>query len=274
MKTLRFPAHLVLQLLQHGSATHLSSPLYTPDATLIPPDIDAVPEPGNAGAAFAFPHETLVLYAPTAPHVNIGVKERWRVGSWKEGHIAVDYAADGHARREWLPVREPHLSTLIRQSCADLDRAGYTPDEDGRYTWVPGQAPTRWRKPDGMRIGLSRLAAVVTHVRPVRISALTELDALNAGMNNVSEHWLWEHFLSYVLERDRAQLENATSETPTIIPSDAPTPLERLHAELRRRYQLTPHQDAWIWATDVQRLDQTPLEIRRQEVAQQDSAKQ
>lgn len=273
MKSIRLPAHRVLQLLQ-GSATHHTYPLYTPDGTLVPTDISAVPDAEHAehaGQTFHFPDETLVLYPPAAPGTNICVKERWRVGAWKNGCVAIDYAADGYARREWLPVRESYLAQLIRQSRADLRQAGHTPDEHGHYSWIPGQAPTRWRLPSTMRIGMSRLAAVVASVRPVRLSALTEQDALDAGMGRVSEAWMLTHYPDYVRLRDRLKLDEAAQEA-YIQPPIGPTPLMRLHAEIRRRHHLPPGQDAWIWATTLTRLDETPLAIRKRELAQADAA--
>lgn len=271
MKTIRLPAHRVLQLLQ-GSVTHYTSPLYTPDGTLVPTDIGAVPEDDQAGQTFHFPNETLVLYPPAAPGTNICVKERWRVGAWKNGHIAIDYAADGYARREWLPVRESYLAQLIRQSRADLRHAGYTPDEHGAYSWTPGQAPTRWRLPSTMRLGMSRLAAAVTSVRPVRLSALTEHDALDAGMARVSEAWMLTHYPDYVRLRDRLKLDEAARDAYTHQPIIGPTPLMRLHADIRHRHHLPPGQDAWIWATTLTRLDDTPLAIRKRELAEADAA--
>lgn len=269
MKSLRFPRHLILQLLSAHHARHFSRPLLTPDGTPVPVDVTPVPEPDNAGYAFTLPSEILVLF----PRVKLGstvcVKERWRVGSWKAGHIAVDYAADGYARPEWLPVQEPFLSQIIRESCDDLDRAGYVPDDTGRYTWAFGQAPTRTRRPDTMRISMSRAAGLITRVQPVRLSDLTNDDGIDAGMLSVSDGWCQEHFPDWWAQWQHISRENAARSAsghpgpgPRLLqPPTGPTPQQRLLTALRHDQDLKPGQDAWVWATDVQLLEETPLAI-------------
>ncbi|GGL16611.1 hypothetical protein [Deinococcus radiotolerans] len=278
MNSLRLTTPLILQLKTAGAVTHFSRPLHTPDGTPVPADVQAVPEPDSAAVAFHLPDEVLVLRPALKVGRPVAIKERWRVGAWKAGHVAVDYGADGYARAEWLPVREPLLSELIRGSIEDLQRTGYQPDEEGDYRWDFGRAPTRWRKPDTLRAHLARFAAQPTHVRLVRLSDLTHEDALNAGMLHVSEGWMRQHFPTFLARYTRVNSQNAErvdAEGPGVQLLDVPeppAPLDRLRADLRRRHEIPPGQDVWLWAADLRRLDQTPAQLFEQAARQTQDA--
>ncbi|NTX99237.1 hypothetical protein [Deinococcus sp. JMULE3] len=271
MNSLRLSPHLVRELRASGHVTHYSRPILTPDGTLVPTDLTATPEPDGYGHTFTVPGEILVLFPRTRPGSVLCVKERWKVGAWTDGHVAVDYAADHFARPEWLPVREPFLSQLISESLEDLRKAGCTPDDTGRATWEVGKAPTRWRRPETMRISLSRAAAQATSVHPVRLSDLTEHDAIDAGMLRVSDGWLEQHFPAWFARLRRVNQAGAARgaslspgpDTQLTAPPPGPSPLTRLRAAIRRGHDLHPDQDAWVWATRLHLLHRTPHQIRQ-----------
>ena len=111
--------------------------------------------------------DCLLQFAPFKVGDILYAREAWRVGAWDdEGSICVDYKADGFARREWLKISDCDLyEELWQQSSDDAREANATIDEDGSYTWLPGQAPTRWRSPVTMPREAARLFLRVTDVR-------------------------------------------------------------------------------------------------------------
>ena len=135
------------------------------------------------------------------------VRETWRVEAWDdEGSICVDYKSDGFVRREWLKISDYELyEELWQQSSDDAREANATIDEDSGYTWLPGQAPTRWRSPISMPSEVARLFLRVTDVRVERVQDIAEKDAESEGFRtecgplsscptcNVSEfHKAWD----------------------------------------------------------------------------------
>ena len=111
------------------------------------------------------------------------VREAWRVGAWNdEGSICVDYKADGFARREWLKISDCDLyEELWQQSSDDAREASASIGEDGNYTWLPGQSPTRWRSPVTMPREAARLFLRVKDVRVERVQDITVDDAGREG---------------------------------------------------------------------------------------------
>ena len=121
----------------------------------------------------------LEQFAPYRPGDALYVRETWRVGAWNdEGSICVDYKADGFARREWLKISDCDLyEELWQQSSDDAREANATIDGDGNYTWMIGQAPTRWRSPVTMPREAARLFLRVKDVRVER--------------NEDNGQWIW-----------------------------------------------------------------------------------
>ena len=121
--------------------------------------------------------------APCQPGDVLWVRETWRVGAWDdEGSICVDYKSDGFVRREWLKISDYDLyEGLWQQSSDDAREANATIDEYGSYTWLPGQAPTRWRSPFTMPPEVARLFLRVTDVRVERVQDITVDDAGREG---------------------------------------------------------------------------------------------
>ena len=116
---------------------------------------------------------------PYKPGDALWVREVWRVGAWDdEGSICVDYKADGFVRREWLKISDYDLyEDLWQQSSDDAREARSSIDEDGNYTWLPGQSPTRWRPSIQMPREAARLFLRVTDVRAER--------------NEDNGQWIW-----------------------------------------------------------------------------------
>ena len=116
---------------------------------------------------------------PYKPGDVLWVREVWRVGAWDdEGSICVDYKADGFVRREWLKISDYDLyEDLWQQSSDDAREASASIDEDGNYTWLPGQSPTRWRPSIQMPREAARLFLRVTDVLAER--------------NEDNGQWIW-----------------------------------------------------------------------------------
>lgn len=136
----------------------------------------------------AFIDGCLEVKAPYQPGDILWVREAWRIGAWNEnGEIAVDYKADGMSRMEWLQVEGDEdgerFERYWEQSEEDCKKAGMVPDaESGRYEWVPGQAPTRWRPSIHMPREAARILLRVISVHPERVQDITEEDARAEGV--------------------------------------------------------------------------------------------
>jgi hypothetical protein len=113
----------------------------------------------------------------------VWVRERWRVGAWKDGKIAVDYRADGHCRREWLSVPEDQYYRLVEQSCDDAIRAGLRPNDNDRFYWSIGNSPCRWRPSSQMPNWASRITLEVTDSSLVKSRNISKKDARFLGTN-------------------------------------------------------------------------------------------
>ncbi|MVN88314.1 hypothetical protein GO986_16330 [Deinococcus sp. HMF7620] len=193
------------------------------------------------------------------PAARLYVREAWRVGSWDEGVIAVDYRADGHARREWLPLPDDQWLRLAHQSADDCEKAGLTMDGKGRYHWPMGEAPTRWRLPRYMPRVASRLTLEVTDVWPERLHAMTEDEAISEGMTSLPDEWLAKHWPDWWAEHERVQIRNALLEADGIrfglepMPI-GPSPLERFRAlwgELHTALGTDWDSNPWVWRVGV-----------------------
>ena len=133
---------------------------------------------------------------PYKPSDVLYVREAWRVGAWNdEGSICVDYKADGFARREWLKISDCDLyEELWQQSSDDAREANATIDGDGNYTWMIGQAPTRWRSPVTMPREAARLFLRVTDVRVERVQDITDEGSIKEGCTGViCDHPKWDY---------------------------------------------------------------------------------
>ncbi|MVN88582.1 hypothetical protein GO986_17745 [Deinococcus sp. HMF7620] len=194
-----------------------------------------------------------------APGQQLYVREAWRVGSWDEGVIAVDYRADGHARREWLPLPDHQWLRLAHQSADDCEKVGLTMDAEGRYHWPMGEAPTRWRLPRYMPRVASRLTLEVTDVWPERLHSITEDEAISEGMTSLPDAWLAKHWPDWWAEHERVRAHNARLTADgarfgfTRMPL-GPSPLTRFKAlwgELHTAPGTDWDSNPWVWRVGV-----------------------
>lgn len=124
----------------------------------------------------------------------IWVKENYRIGAWRteqwargngecDGDVAVDYMADGFARKEWLNSGSPDMMLrLIGQSRDDAEKDGkFRPDAEFQYRWSPGESPCRIRPSIHLPKAFSRLTLRVTYFDIERLQDITEAGAIAEG---------------------------------------------------------------------------------------------
>jgi len=120
------------------------------------------------------------------PGETVYIKEAWRIGAWKEDGqcVAIDYRADGFARKEWLLVPDEEMfDRFWIQSTDDAIKAGLKMDCDCQYHWEPGQSPCRWRSPRFMPEWAARSKALIVSVRPERVQEITDEEISKEGID-------------------------------------------------------------------------------------------
>jgi len=118
----------------------------------------------------------------------IWVREAWRPGAWREGHIAVDYRATPEENRTpWLDVPETKWEDIWikisneARDAIDAKRGSVREIGDG-FTWDRGDSPCRWRTSIFMPRYASRLTLTVTDVRVQRLQDISAPDAVAEGI--------------------------------------------------------------------------------------------
>ncbi len=132
---------------------------------------------------------------PYQPGNILWVKETWRIGAWNENMpaIAVDYKADGFARREWLYIEdEEAFERYWIQSTADAEKAGVEADADGKYCWEPGEAPTRWRPSIHMPRVVARTFLEVIDIWPEKLQDITVYDVECEGLRPINNPLIYQ----------------------------------------------------------------------------------
>jgi hypothetical protein len=155
-----------------------------------------MPNPKFEGWLTNAPHKhdaETVLVGPK-PGDLIWVKENYRIGAWRteqwarrngecDGDVAVDYMANGYARKEWLNSGNPEMMLrLINQSRDDAQKGGrFKPDAEFQYCWSPGESPCRIRPSIHMPKAFSRLTLRVTGFSIERLQDINEAGATAEG---------------------------------------------------------------------------------------------
>lgn len=129
------------------------------------------------------------------------VREPWRVGAWQEKipALAIDYLADGYARKEWIPVDKKTHVKLVNQSILDCERSNLVPLPGFQYLWKPGKAPTRKRPAMFMARWAARILLEITEIRIERLQGIAWTDARREGIEHVifdeyDFHGLWKDY--------------------------------------------------------------------------------
>lgn len=108
------------------------------------------------------------------------VRERWRVGAWDSERqaIAVDYAVDEFARKEWIRVpQKSRFEKYMQQTLEDVKDAGMK-----MAVWEPGKGPARWRPSLFMPKELARIFLRVTGTRAERLQDITVQEIQEEGV--------------------------------------------------------------------------------------------
>lgn len=135
----------------------------------------------------------------------IWVKENYRIGAWRteqwargngecDGDVAVDYTADGYARKEWLNSGNPDMMLrLINQSRDDAEKScRLNPNAEFQYRWSPGESPCRIRPSIHMPKAFSRLTLRVTSFDIERLHDIDDAGAIAEGIYETYPG-LWDH---------------------------------------------------------------------------------
>lgn len=143
------------------------------------------------------------IKAPYQPGDTLWVRETWRIGAWDEvkSAICIDYKADGYVREEWIFIDDrKRFNRYWTQTVDDALKAGLICEDDGRFHWEKGQAPTRWRAPFHMSRDMARILLKVKNVRVERYHDITEDDAKKEGFEGTKE--FSRYFDTYLDKKD------------------------------------------------------------------------
>ncbi len=130
--------------------------------------------------------ETFPLHPPYAPGDLVYCCEAWRIWAWHEGEPITVQFKDGTKHEvdgdpddfEKYVAWEERMGT---QSCADLEAAGFEPDEFGVYH-CEDDVPTRWRSSTHMKPWASRHWRRILTVRAERVQETSVEDMWAEGL--------------------------------------------------------------------------------------------
>lgn len=164
------------------------------------------PAPGEIGSfgqgmPFIRSDKKNILCPYGQPGDQLWIREKWRIGAWREdsGCFAIDYC-DGPLR-EWRndPTdRDGEGFNKLWIQCSDeLHAKGIKPDDDGHYRWEVGQSPLRWRTSRYMPRWASRITLEITGVRVERLQHISDADAIAEGVEGhyIEDGWYWRNYL-------------------------------------------------------------------------------
>ena len=124
-------------------------------------------------------------------------KEVWRAFIDPDSdEPSIEYRADGALvtypeapAGRWDDVKyEEWQYRINEQGCADCEKAGIVPNDEGAYIWKEGKCPIRWRSGRFMPRWASRILLEVTERRIQRIQDISAEDVEAEGIN-VTRHW-------------------------------------------------------------------------------------
>ena len=169
---------------------------------VVPPGIVQMARPGYCEIINEHGVHIPGFYCPYGqPGDQLWVREKWRIGAWREdsGCFAIDYC-DGPLR-EWRNDPSDHdgqgFNKLWIQCSDELHAKGIEPDDNGHYRWEVGQSPLRWRPSRYMPRWASRITLEITGVRVERLQDISEADAIAEGVEGhyIEDGWYWRDYL-------------------------------------------------------------------------------
>jgi hypothetical protein len=136
-----------------------------------------------------------VLSLAACPYGGVGdriwVKEKWKIGAWDSEHeeFWLNYFDGPDCKARKVPEElSKSFNALWEESCKDLEKRGYFPDEDGEYEWDMDNPPFRWRSPLHMWRWASRITLEITNVRLQQLNGITKNDAVAEGCSDECSH--------------------------------------------------------------------------------------
>lgn len=134
-----------------------------------------------------FPRADLIPCPYGQPGDLLWVRENWRPYAWHEGDPVDIEFTDGTVRACECRLEDEARNidwevSIWESASAECQKAGLELNDEGVYSWEPGESPLKWRPSIHLPRWASRITLKITDVRVQRIQEITRQDAAAEGV--------------------------------------------------------------------------------------------